>query len=98
MRGWDKNTERTGAFTLIELLVVIAIIAILAGMLLPALASSKAKALRISCVNSFKQLTLGWTMYVDENNGQFPQCEPMSGLPAEPVWVFGDMTVDAHKT
>jgi prepilin-type N-terminal cleavage/methylation domain-containing protein/prepilin-type processing-associated H-X9-DG protein len=66
--GTATDTRR--GFTLIELLVVIAVIAILAGLLLPALAGAKAQGQSASCKSNLKQLQLAWGMYADDNGGR----------------------------
>jgi len=74
---------RRRGFTLIELLVVIAVIAVLMAVLMPALKAAREQGKRAVCLSNLKQLTLGWIMYANENDGYL--CSAFVGKPA--CWV-----------
>ncbi len=92
--GYARESCPFKAFTLIELLVVIAIIAILAGLLLPALSRAKGRAQGIACCSNLKQLQLSFRLYTDDNNGTMPlnnlTWNPPNSLSLPGSWVLGN--------
>jgi prepilin-type N-terminal cleavage/methylation domain-containing protein/prepilin-type processing-associated H-X9-DG protein len=91
---FPRSGFRKEAFTLIELLVVIAIIAILAGLLLPALSQAKAKAQAIKCLSNNKQLSTAWMMYSLDNGSAVPYA---TATQTSFAWVNGLLNYDPNN-
>ncbi len=77
---------RRGGFGLVELLVTMAVIAVLLGMLLPALGRARESANRAKCLSNLRQLALAFTMYLNENKSRFPR-PAQNGVQAPEDWV-----------
>ena len=84
------KTKTGRNFTLVELLIVIAIIAILAGMLLPALNKARETSRTVSCVNNLKQCGLGFTLYTGQCNDYLPPVFSPNGGPLWTNWMIGN--------
>src|SRR5580765_6701237 len=99
IEAFPLRSRALRGFTLIELLVVIAIIAILAGLLLPALGKAKQKAQGIQCMNNHRSLLLAWRMYADDHNDKFPLSSLINQNSSEKtsLWMSGHLDFDPNN-
>src|SRR5271155_2252959 len=75
--------RKARAFTLVELLVGIAVIAVLIGVLLPAVSRARGQANQVACMSNIRQLTLAFMMYCDDNQGWLPRAAAYATAPDE---------------
>lgn len=85
----DTNMNKLRGFTLIELLVVIAIIALLMGILMPALQRVRKMARGIACASNLRSLMIAWRVYTDSNDDGLVACQ--DGMPGRPNWISGGL-------
>jgi prepilin-type N-terminal cleavage/methylation domain-containing protein/prepilin-type processing-associated H-X9-DG protein len=83
LKAWRDTVSTKRGFTLIELLVVIAVIAVLMGILMPALNRARELGKRASCMSNLKNLSLCWVMYADDHDGRLPS----GGTDGDTCWV-----------
>lgn len=92
--------RRGGAFTLVELLIILAIVAVLSGLLLPAINLAKVRAQRFACLSNLRQLGFAWTMYSGDNAGElvgnYPILAPGVPNPESWFWGYAAMPHDAY--
>jgi len=91
-----KTPKRSTGFTLIELLVVIAIIALLMGILMPALQRARKMAQGIACASNLRSLMIGWRTYADSNDDKLVACQ--DGMPGRPNWISGNLDFDSDPS
>jgi len=94
--------KKTRGFTLIELLVVIAIIALLMGILMPALQRARKMAQSITCTSNLRSLALAWHLYAEANDDKLVGCqndqEMVGGVSRRPNWIRGSLDYDSDPT